>query len=108
MGVTPDDQQAFAQRRAASADQLMRNPMLVEAFEALDKHWMNGWRNTLPSQSAERDEIYHRLSALKKVWQELQSYMNEGKIVEETLKRSAQAQVFEDLDGSAPLDPGIV
>jgi hypothetical protein len=106
-GVTITQEQDYALRRSQEAQYLLQNPMLIDAFQAMHDHYMTGWMHTDPSNPGERELIYHRIQALDAVKKQLQSYINEGMIVDRAIELETQQRAHGAMDGSPDLQPGI-
>jgi len=72
--------------RAARAEALMRDPLIVEAFETLDKEFVNAWKQSSIDDQAARENIYQLLQALDALKGHFQKVLEDGRLAEERLK----------------------
>lgn len=71
-------------RRGKEAAQLLEDPTLVEAFEAIEKHYVQAWRNSQADDNGwvVRSEAYDILRAMDVFKAQLTSFVIDGKIAE--------------------------
>ena len=53
--------------RGKAAELLLRNELLIEAFEQLDSTYMAAWKATAPGQTDERERLFALTTALHEV-----------------------------------------
>lgn len=73
--------------RAVRAQALLDDPLLQEAFVALDTEYVQAWRNSLARDDDARLRIWHAVQALGKLRDHLSTVVSDGKL--------AQAQIDE-------------
>jgi hypothetical protein len=71
--------------RAAKAEALLREPILVEAFDTLETNFIDAWRNTSVADTDNRERIYHLLSALQALKGHLHTVIESGKVAQANL-----------------------
>ena len=71
-----DDERA----RGVQAKRLLDDPLLSEAFREIESRYTSVWRDSAPSQKGEREEAYSALFALKQLRQQLQNYLETGRL----------------------------
>lgn len=83
------------QQRASAAKQLLDNPMLKEAFNAVDERFIRMFVNS-PLRDAEGRELIHKLLVASKEYKhQLIVHINTGKLADVDLK-----QILGDQDGA--------
>ena len=81
--------------RQAKAEALLRNEILQEAFDYLDKEFVSAWRSSGIDDSAARERLYmlcQNLSALKGY---IGSVVEDGKLARAALEELQNRQKFE-------------
>ena len=68
------------QDRGARAAGILREPLVVEAFEELRKTYVDGWSGSDPSDTDFREQCFHLLKALEAFEQHFQSVVETGKM----------------------------
>ena len=53
--------------RGKAAELLLRNELLVEAFETLESTYTAAWKATAPGHTDERERLFARVTALRDV-----------------------------------------
>lgn len=74
------------QDRAAKAEALLRNELLIEAFEYLDEQFIEAWRSSGVEDKEAREHIFHLSQALGAVKGYLQSVVEDGKLAQVSLE----------------------
>jgi hypothetical protein len=75
--------------RGERARQLLEEPLLLEAFDLIEKEYVQQWQ-TSPARDAEgRESLYLMLKLLQRVRGHLQSTMESGVIEKATLAQRA-------------------
>lgn len=75
--------------RGERALQLLREPLLVEAFETIERELTEKWQ-TSPVRDVEgREKLYLTLLCLKQAQQHLASVVESGKLAQHTLAQRA-------------------
>lgn len=71
-------------RRGKEAAQLLEDEVLKEALEAIEKHYVQLWRNSLADEKGweDRDEAYSVLRAMDVFKAQLTSFVIDGRIAE--------------------------
>lgn len=90
--------------RGNQALQLLENPLLVEALEAIEKKYEDGWRNSQPSGVDKREKAYLMLHILSEFKQYLTRLVQTGKMAatarDARAEQSEVQQRINDWDGS--------
>lgn len=68
--------------RAKQAEQLLRNELLTEAFDELERLYSETWRSTTPSQTEAREKVYFLLQALSHVRTHIEQVVMTGEMAE--------------------------
>ena len=68
------------QDRGARAAGILREPLVIEAFEELRKTYVDGWSCSDPSDTDFREQCFHLLKALEAFEQHFQSVVETGKM----------------------------
>lgn len=84
--MSNDDKLLEARNRAAQAEALMRNELLVEGFANLEAAYIQFWRETRPEQSMAREKLYVAINVIGKVRDHLGMIIANGKIADAELK----------------------
>lgn len=71
--------------RGAKAEALLRDELLQEAFDVIDKEVTKAWRESAPSDKPGRDEAYFVLKCLDKFKAHLESVATTGKMAREQI-----------------------
>jgi|TARA_Y100001938_G_C7980242_1_gene374008 hypothetical protein len=71
--------------RGAKAKALLNNPMLKEAFEQLEKQYIEAWKISPNRDSEGRERIYLLMKSLDAVHAHLVSVLETGKLAEKQL-----------------------
>jgi hypothetical protein len=74
---TPRDQRIA---RGSRAKQILDDPLMQDAFDALEASYESTWRNSSEAEAAKREQIYLSLKALEGVKLELESAVTGGKL----------------------------
>ncbi len=101
-----NDEQQRVMMRSEEATRLLQNPMLVAAFDALEKKYLTGWRNSQGSVPDEREKIYWLITALDEVRAELTRHITDGKIVRKDLEDEAFRDHMRDDESGVTLTYG--
>jgi hypothetical protein len=75
------------QDRAAKAEVLLRDPLLLEAFETLDAEFLRAWRQTSVDDTAARERIYMLCQSLEAVRGHLTKVVTDGKLAKLQLEQ---------------------
>jgi len=73
--------------RARDAQQLMENPLLVEAFDNVRNAAIEGWRKTPVRDAEAREKAFFTVRAVDLIWAELESVVTNGKIAAARIQR---------------------
>ena len=60
-----EDKRRSEMERGVRAEVLMRDPLIQEAFETLEKEFVSAWRQTAITDSVARENLYQLLQALE-------------------------------------------
>ena len=71
--------------RSERARAIIEDPLLVEAFEALDARFLAAWRQSPAGAADVRERIWHHIQALAEVRAELQSVLTDGSLARHQL-----------------------
>ena len=74
------------QHRGARAASILREPLVIEAFEELRKTYVNGWSGSDPSDTDFREQCFHLLKALVAFEQHFESVVQTGKMASQQLE----------------------
>ena len=77
------------QRRAAEAERIMAEPLLMEAFAQLDRELVNAWRHA--EDAEQRERLWHAQDAVTRLRAALQSWMTDGRIATAEIARTRMA-----------------
>lgn len=84
--MTPEEEV----QRGLDAERLLREPLLVEAFEKLEKEYTRAWQ-TSPARDAEgREKLFLTLKCLQKSRAHLTSVLETGVMAKATLVQRVQ------------------
>ena len=72
--------------RKAKAEALLRDPLIIEAFETLEKEFVTAWKQSAIADQAARENIYQLLQALDALKGHFQKVLEDGRLAEERLK----------------------
>jgi len=68
------------QDRGAQAESLLRNPILVEAFDVLSETYLNAWKESPVKAEDDRERIFLMYKNLLAVRAHLEEIVNTGKL----------------------------
>lgn len=68
----------------------LEDPILDEAFNKLEKRFLDNWRNSNPENGRFREECYYALAALDVVKVELKTMVDNGKFARQRLSSDNQ------------------
>jgi hypothetical protein len=71
--------------RGAQAERLLRDPLLVEAFDVLENEFMQAWRQSAVADTEARERIYNLCQALEGVKGHLKTVVDTGKLAQANL-----------------------
>lgn len=72
--------------RAARAEALLRDPLIVEAFESLETQFVSAWKESAINDAEARENIYRLLQALDALKGHFRQVLEDGKLAKERLK----------------------
>ena len=72
--------------RKAKAEALLRDPLIIEAFETLEKEFVTAWKQSAIADQAARENIYQLLQALEGFKGHFAKVLEDGRLAEERLK----------------------
>lgn len=72
--------------RAARAETLLREPMITEAFETLEKEFVSAWKESSIADQQSREHIYQLLQALEAFKGHFVKVLEDGKLAKDRLK----------------------
>ncbi len=76
--MTPDERVARARR----AQQLLSDPLLVEAFAVIEEECIGAFRGSEPGDSAGRERAYLRLGLLDEIKEQLAAIARDEQVVD--------------------------
>lgn len=79
------------QARAARAQDLIQNELLNEAFDELEKAYIDHWRGTHVEDHAAREKLFLAVNIIGKIKTHLITVLNDGKLAAHQLRELAQA-----------------
>lgn len=88
--MTEDEQK----RRADNSRRLLDDPTLKEAFATLRERFTHHIIGSELSQADKREHAFRMMKALEEVWFQLQSWVNEGKLIDDRRKLRKQTPDF--------------
>jgi len=74
------------QDKGSKAEALLKNPILVESFESLDKIYIEAWKSTSVEQEAQREKIFQMYQALQALRGHLEQIVTTGKLAKSELE----------------------
>ena len=77
--------------RGERAAQLMREDILVEAFQIIEQDLIQKWQTSPPRDAAARETLYLSQLLLQRVQKQLEHVMNTGQIAKATLAERARS-----------------
>jgi len=66
---------------ARESDGILQNPAIKKAFEGIEAHYFQVWADSKPTQYELREEAHGQLFALSQFRRQLQSFIENGKII---------------------------
>lgn len=79
-----------AAAKAAHAQTLLNDELLVEAFKGLEDSYMSAWRSTLIDDVAGREKLFLAVNIVGKVRDHLTVVVNDGKLAAMELRQIAE------------------
>lgn len=76
-------------QRGRAAEDLLENPLLVEAFDNLEAAYLAEWRASKPLELEERERLWLAVQVLGEVRQHLRVIVENGVIAKRDLERLA-------------------
>lgn len=71
--------------RAAQAERILNEPLILEAFDYLDTEFMRAWKQSSVEDTQARERIYNLCQALEAVKGHLKSVIETGKMAKAQL-----------------------
>ena len=68
------------QDRGSQAESLLRNPILIEAFDVLSEAYLNAWKESPVKAEQDRERIFLMYKNLLSVRAHLEEIVNTGKL----------------------------
>lgn len=87
-----DDKLLEARNRAARAETLVNDELLVEGFAELEAAYIQAWRLTKPGEDLAREKLYLAVNVIGKIKQHLQTVIVDGKLADAELKELIEVQ----------------
>ncbi len=79
-----------AAERAARAQRLLDDELLVEAFDTLDRDYLKAWRATAARDTDARERLWQAVQVVAKVRDHLASVVGSGKLAQRELAELAE------------------
>jgi len=76
--------------KAARAQELLDNELLIEAFRGLEDSYSSAWRATTVDDTAAREKLFLAINIVGKVRDHLSAIVTNGKIAQAELKELAR------------------
>ncbi len=76
-----------AQHRGIRAAELLENTLLQEAFQYLEKRYLDAWRSTKVLQTVEREKLWQAIQILGIIHEHLKLHVTNGRIAAADLRR---------------------
>lgn len=80
-----DDKLSDATVRGARADSLLKDEMLIEAFDVATRAYLDEWMATDIRDQDKRERLYHAVKTVAKVRQHLVTVVNDGKLAKKQI-----------------------
>lgn len=80
--MTPHEKQ----ERERDAKRILNEPLVVEAFDILEKGFIDAWKNSAVGNTEGREQLYGLLQCLDAFRQHFRSALEEGQIARNRLK----------------------
>jgi|TARA_B110000971_G_scaffold68890_1_gene70592 hypothetical protein len=74
-------------QRGKDAERAALDPVLLEAFAALEQQYTDEWKSSKVDDMVNREQAYARVTALTDLMRQLQSYVDDAKIANKQLER---------------------
>ncbi len=71
--------------RGSKAEALLRNEILIETFDFLEKQYHDAWENSSVDQAEAREKVFMMLQNLHTVRQHIESVVMTGKLANDRL-----------------------
>jgi hypothetical protein len=65
-------------RKGQDAKDLLENPILVEAFDALEREYLKAWRQSKPADDEERERLWLAVGILDEIKRHLRVVVENG------------------------------
>lgn len=75
-------------RKGQAVQELLDNPLIIEAFDGVEKRCIQEWRGTPLQDTARREAIFFRLQALDVLRTELGREVDSGKMAQARIKQT--------------------
>lgn len=73
--MTPEERRARGER----AERLMKDDLMVEAFDKVEAAYKDAWANSMHDQKDQREGLYYAMGALRRIREHLVQVMADGK-----------------------------
>ena len=73
--------------RGEKAQALLRNEILIETFDFLEKQYHDAWANSSVDQNEAREKVFMMLQNLQTVKQHIENVVTDGKLADDTLNQ---------------------
>jgi len=97
--------------RAVEAEQILRNPLVVEAFDSIKGHILQAWQNSATGQEAYREDLHKKYQAITGIEGILRSHLETGRLaVEQLQQRDDNKTMLQKIRSywQNPEQPGVV
>jgi hypothetical protein len=79
-------------QRGKDAERAALDPVLLEAFAALEQQYTDEWKSSKVDDMVNREQAYARVTALTDLMRQLQSYVDDAKIANKQLERDQKLE----------------
>ena len=76
--------------RAKSAELLLQNELLTEAFQSLEHDYLKAWRETAARDTDARERLWQAVQIVGKIKDHIGTVLNDGKLAAAQLKELAE------------------
>lgn len=80
----------IAQHRGIRAQELLENSLLKEAFQDLEKNYLEAWLSTKTLETAHREKWWLAIQILRKIQEHLTLHVTNGRVAAADLRRLSE------------------
>lgn len=85
------DKTEYEIARGERAAQLLADPIIADAFEGIEKEYINAWLESPVRDYEGREELYRLLRSLRAVQAKIHAVVDDGKVAKATLAEQVRA-----------------